>query len=487
MRLNCKLCFTLICVATAAAITAAADTPPAIITATSTGNNGAAPIGIAATTSELLFSQPFCAGQQSRGIYGLNIAAGTSTLVSTIPELGPCSENYFTISLGLGGFTAGDTFATGVSTTNINNEEVFKNGSVKFIDGIPSSKNHASVTFDTTGTFGFDLIVTAEGSVTGYDSAGAAKFTYLAPANYVLEGATVVPLTDAACPGCLYITAELASNVDSPNPVGFGAIFFVTPGTPSGSSITLLSLTPGAEPEGLVFVDHNLSCSVPGASGAPYSYFVSGYATGSQIDTSNSTNGAILAYTPAQLAPYAGQFLVPDEGSLNEPGKIYAFSNSGAFTVFSTTAYQLEGGTILQCPSSGCPATFGFWKHHTFPSSMFVGGQTSIGGHSYSAADLVAILDNNAGGGNAVIILAHQLIAAIANYDAGAKQTSAATAAIGSAIALLCANHINMSTDFVQAGTSLGQQMTALADTLDSYNSATGLNCLEAAGLTTGM
>ena len=145
MRLNCKLCSTLICVATVAAMTAAADTPPAAIHATSTGNNGAAPIGIDASTSELLFTQPFCAGQQHRGIYKLNIAAGTSTLVSTITEVGPCSENDLTISSGLGGFTAGDTYVTGVSTTNSSNEAVFKNGTTKFIDGIPSSAHHASL------------------------------------------------------------------------------------------------------------------------------------------------------------------------------------------------------------------------------------------------------------------------------------------------------------------------------------------------------
>src|SRR5207245_557075 len=80
---------------------------------------------------------------------------------------------------------------------------------------------------------------------------------------------------------------------------------------------------------------------------------------------------------------------------------------------------------------------------------------------NYTAADLVKILTiNKPGGGNAVIILAHQLIAAIANYDAGAKQTPEATAAIGAAIALLCANNINLASSFVQASTDLGQQMT---------------------------
>ena len=127
-----------------------------------------------------------------------------------------------------------------------------------------------------------------------------------------------------------------------------GAIYFVTPGTPSGSMITKLTDTPGPEPEGLVFVGNNLSCTLGG-----YSYFVSGYATGGDIDNPYSTSGAILAYTPAQLSTVAGQFLVPDEGSLaNGPGKISAFSAaSGTFSPFSTTAYQLEGSTILECPA----------------------------------------------------------------------------------------------------------------------------------------
>jgi hypothetical protein len=458
------------CAAMFGAVLATAQTP-AIITATAPGNTGAAPIGIAATTSELLFTQPFCAGFQTRGIYSSDVVS-TSALLSAIPEEGTCAENYLAISPGLGGFTAGDTFVTGVSTINPANTEVFKNGSIKFIEPIPNSKDHAGITFDAAGTFGFALIVTAEGSVTGYDSTGTAQFTYPTPVgtDYVLEGAAVAPLTYGPCPGCLYVTAVLASNVDNSHPSGDGAIFFVNPGTVTGTPMTLWSTTPGVvEPEGLVFVENNLSCSLAGAHGAAYSYFVSGYATGSQEDNPLATNGAILAYTPAQLAPFAGQILVPDE-----LGKIVAFSGPGVSTTFSDTGYQLEGSTIVSCPSggTGCPATFGFWKHHPFPPSMFVGGTTSIGCMNYSAATLVAILNTNAGGGNAVIILAHQLIAAIANYDAGGTQTPAATAAIGSALALLCANHINMSTSFVQAGTTLGQQMTALANVLDTYNSS---------------
>jgi len=352
MRLNFNLFCLFVSAATVAAVTASAQQTPTIIPVPSAGNSGAAPNGIDVTASELLFTQPFC-GSQVRGTYKVNIATpianSSSTLVDTILGLGQCSENYLTISSGLGGFTAGDRYVTGASVMNSANEAVYKNGSfLPFIDGIPASNHHAGITFDTAGTFGFDLIVTAEGSVTGYNPAATPQFHYPAPMNYVLEGATVAPLTYSPCPGCLFITGELSTNVNNPNPVGMGAIFFVTPGTPSGSMVTTLTDTPGPEPEGLVFVGNNLSCTLGG-----YSYFVSGYATAADLDDPSSTTGAILAYTPAQLSTVAGQFLVPDEGSLaGGPGKISAFSAAtGTFSPFSATQYQLEGSTILQCPA----------------------------------------------------------------------------------------------------------------------------------------
>jgi hypothetical protein len=110
------------------------------------------------------------------------------------------------------------------------------------------------------------------------------------------------------------------------------------------------------------------------------------------------------------------------------------------------------------------------WKIHPFPSSMFVNGLANIGCQTYSNAQLLAILNQNNQGGNAVTNLGHHLIAAIANYAAGGKQTAAASFAISSAIGLLCANHIDLTSSFVQSGTALGQQMTSLAGILEAYN-----------------
>lgn len=464
-----------------------------ILPASSSGNTGAAPVGIAATlspTPELLFTQPFTAGEQTRGVYSVNTTSGMSSLVFTLPELGE-AENYIAIAPGLGGFPAGGVYTTGISPTNAANEAVYKNGAL-FINGLPSSDQHAGVTFDTAGTFNGDLIVTLAGSVNGYTSTGALDFTYpLAAAGDVLEGATVTPLTDAACPGCLYVTGATSGNIDNPQASGNGFIFLIKPGTPSGTVITTpwATLTGRPEPEGVVYVDNssanNPACSLPGAAGARYSFFVSGYATDPQRDgqSATPTNGGILAYTQSMLAGVVGQLLVPTEGSLNAavgPGVVLAISqtNPASQTIFSSTAYQLEGSTILTCAGGGCPATQGFWKHHPFPFASL-----TIGNFTYTDAQLVNILNTAPKGGDAALILGHQLIAAIANYDAGAQQSASVSAAIGESITLLANLDLTSSSTFVAASSVLGQEMTTLSNTLDSYNSATGLNCSEGNGL----
>jgi len=459
-----------------------------VISASSAANNGAAPVGIAATLTPapaLLFTQPFCSGQQLRGAYKEDLLSGTSSLLYPILDNGVCSENYIAIAPGLNGFTAGSTYATGASPTVAGDEAVYKNG-VLFLDGLTSSKQHAGITFDSAGTFHGDLIVTLAGAVNGYTAAGTLDFSYplAGGSGLVLEGATVTPVTDAACPGCLYITAATASNIDNPTPSGPGFIFLVKAGTPNGTTLsTPWATTPHPEPEGIVYVDSssaNPACTLPGPGGARFSYFVSGYASGSQIDTTSATNGAILAYTPAQLAGFVGDLLVPEEGSTLRTGDIIAISQTDPSnqTLFSSTNFQLEGSTILTCAGGGCPATFGFWKHHPFPFTS-----ASIGCVTYSASTLVSILDTAPQGGNAVLILAHQLIAAIANYDAGGKQLPSVTAAIASAMSLLCANNINLASSFVASGSALGQQLVNLSNVLDAYNSGAGLNCSEGSGL----
>jgi hypothetical protein len=314
-----------------------------------------APTGIGATATQLLFSQPFGSGaSQARGIYSVTNISGTGSVLSasiqqiiSLPTVAD-SENQFAISLGQAGFTAGDVFSTNPSTATT--DAVSKNGA-PFIIGIPDqSPGRAGILFDTVGTFGNAMIVTTPSGIFGFNSGAALLFAYPAPAGFLLESGQVAPLTNAACPGCLYVTSEsiaAETGQGAPN----GAIYAIKPNTPSGTSPTLIAQTPGLAPESIQFVPPDV-CTLNGTS---FSYFVAAYAAGSQIATPNSTSGALLAYTQAQVTPFAGQALVTIDG------RIVAFNPlSNAFTPFSTPTpvpaanppvYQLEAASII---GGGC-------------------------------------------------------------------------------------------------------------------------------------
>ncbi len=160
-------------------------------------------------------------------------------------------------------------------------------------------------------------------------------------------------------------------------------------------------------------------------------------------------------------------------------------------TVTTSSVATIPPGSLLlkydqeffETGATGCPATIGFWKHHPFPASVAAGGLT-IGGVAYSASDLLTIL--NANGGNAVVILGKQLVAALLNLAAGAVHNAAADAAIATAGSLLQANSLNLLTSYVDPSSPLGQALLAQETILDNYNSANFGTCSEGAGLNTG-
>jgi len=493
-----------------------AQTQPTIILPTSaSAPNGIAPNGIGATTTQLLFSQPYgTAAPQPRGIYSATnftpngaVLNATVTQTITLPTT-LTAENYFIIAQGFAGFTAGTVFSTNPSTGTT--DAVFKNGAL-FLNGIPdSSPGHAGITLDEVGTFRNALIVTTPSGVFGFNSGGALLFAYPSPPGFFLESASVAPLTNSACPGCLYLTSESAAAVfGGPGPFPNGNIYVIKPNTPSGTAPTFVATTPGLEPESILFATSRV-CVL---SGTNFAYFVSGIAAGPQIDSLTPTNGALLAYSQSQISGLSGQALIPFEGSPTVAGNIVAFNPStNAFTAFSTptpipatnpAAYQLESASLVACPpATGCPATQGFWKHHAFPASMFTNGKVVIAGVSYTASQLVDILNTPPAGGNAALILMHQLIAALANEAAGAQNVGVVedgvnvNLAIAEALSLLQFGlpqpgfpgtnpagvqfpiNFNASTgNFVHASSTLGGYLTTLSDILDAYNSAVGLNC----------
>jgi hypothetical protein len=150
--------------------------------------------------------------------------------------------------------------------------------------------------------------------------------------------------------------------------------------------------------------------------------------------------------------------------------------------------YCFDGGALLiaakQVPVGACPLTQGFWKTHagfgpgkqpnawpnvtvTVDGITYSNGSMTIGGTTYSKTDLVNILNTPPSGGNAVLILAHQLIAAVLNVANGSTDLVLST--ITDANGLL--NGISLTNGFVAASSIQGQKMVADADILDNFNS----------------
>jgi hypothetical protein len=99
----------------------------------------------------------------------------------------------------------------------------------------------------------------------------------------------------------------------------------------------------------------------------------------------------------------------------------------------------------------------------------------TIGGVTYSQADLLAIFAT-APGGDASLILAHQLIAALLNQAAGVTPPAAVAQAIGDAQTWMAANkdadgRLPYGT---ASGSAAANDATALSSTLDSFNSGQG-------------
>jgi hypothetical protein len=114
-------------------------------------------------------------------------------------------------------------------------------------------------------------------------------------------------------------------------------------------------------------------------------------------------------------------------------------------------------------PCTGfAPLTQGYWKNHAgaWPVSSL-----TIGGITYTKSQLLTIFDTPVKG-NGAIALAHQLIAAGLNVDAGASTSADVTAAVGQANTLL--NGVNL----LHGGSLSTSATSGLTGKLDAFNSS---------------
>ena len=121
-----------------------------------------------------------------------------------------------------------------------------------------------------------------------------------------------------------------------------------------------------------------------------------------------------------------------------------------------------------------CPLTQGFWKNH--PDAWDGVTSLTIGGQTYTKDELITILETPPSGGDASLILAHQLIAAKLNEATGSVFPGLIDSTIMTADASLiaaCGASNMLPSCFVAASSTLGQQMVNAAATLDAFNSGT--------------
>ncbi len=143
--------------------------------------------------------------------------------------------------------------------------------------------------------------------------------------------------------------------------------------------------------------------------------------------------------------------------------------------VLGTPAAAIGGAQVIV--TSSCPYSQGFWKTHGelgcaygnntnfWPASAF---PMLLGTNAYSAVQACNTLHLSPRGGNALLNLSHQLIAAKLNIANGSPSPVPVPATIIQADLLIGA--LDVQSTMVKANTALGQQMNALAGILDLFN-----------------
>jgi hypothetical protein len=189
----------------------------------------------------------------------------------------------------------------------------------------------------------------------------------------------------------------------------------------------------------------------------------------------NSPNDVVNTPFPNGVGgTISGKWDLPEGNNTTLTAQLPNILSGHAYINFHTR--QFSGGEIRGNigPVSKCPAGLGLWKNNpdVWPvTSLTLGSQT------YSAAELLSILDESVGGkggADASLILAHQLIPAKLSIANKSDATS-----VGAAITqadILLAGFAGKLPYEVRPSSAAGRQMTSIADALDTFNGSSA-NC----------
>jgi hypothetical protein len=267
----------------------------------------------------------------------------------------------------------------------------------------------------------------------------------------------------------LMLTTGIAAAQPMPDPVGLAVV-------DAGHAKVRLTVTAGASGAPYGFTVCWMTASDFAAIGSSWPNYWApkeGWGDFTGVGTLNTWGSATQ---PFQLAPNEALDVeigdLADESGVDgtttgelQSAQSYVFCvypigpNGPDPAVHGTISTTLTANTSPQ--GQNCTFTVGFWKTH--PEAWPVTSLT-LGTVTYSQADLLSILGEPVGG-NGLISLAHQLIAAKLNIAQGADP-SAASAAIASADALIG----GLVVPPVGSGFLSPASTSSLTQTLDDYN-----------------
>lgn len=294
-----------------------------------------APTGVAATPGRLLVTRPYCG--DPRQVVSID-GSGVATVFATLdPRGGGCFEEYIAVagpadpsqpgfpSPTRGGFPSNYAYVTQGSVI----KKISPEGVVSTFTTIPSCQiSHNGITFDTVGTFGFNMIVTcADGAVWKVASTGAATLianvaTALGLATVRIENPDVAPLSFAPYGGHIFVAAEVLSKVLAVSPSG-----------------TVSSVANWPSAEGVHFIP-DIKCNFDTSGGTFFTVTVRRAGAGL---------GSIYKFPLSAFAGKSGQALVTSEFGAG----IGLMKSTGAATITPTLFHgnigQHEGSTFTDC------------------------------------------------------------------------------------------------------------------------------------------
>ncbi len=276
------------------------------------------PVGLAATSSELLATT-----YASTTIDSI-VGDGGYTTFSTVPDLDPnCTVMSISISPGFGGFQKNYVFvAQGPWIFSINPT----GRSVKLFTSLDSESGGSPVptglTFDTVGSFGYQLIATAQpGDVYTISSSGQTQLLTSVNAS-ALVGPTVAPLSFGAVGGDLLVSTSGAPGNN---------VLAITP----DGSVDYLAYWPGATS---VTTAPAHPCDWEGTSA---SYFLA-------LNTSDEIVGL------ASSSLIAGQGYVTSAIGIEAPVGVGSFTSAGGEAqAFYNTSDEIWSSAWANCPVFG--------------------------------------------------------------------------------------------------------------------------------------